>query len=170
MTKRAYNICLEMLEQRNYEIVSKEEVEQIIALKPDGNQVIVFFSDSLKFNVKNIQMYITIMDELQIFHSIIVYKDSITAFTKKTIEQSLEMTFELFSIEDLQYNITKHVLQPKFECLTEEESIIFKKKYGNKFPTIRRDDPISKFYGFNRGNVIKITRPNNYISYSIVKG
>ena len=38
------------------------------------------------------------------------------------------------------------------------------------FPLLRRDDPISKFYGYNRGDVIKITRPNNYISYSIVKG
>ena len=167
--ERAYNTCLEMLEQRNYEIINKEE-DQIVALKSDGNQVIVFLSDSLKFNVKNIQMYITIMDELQIFHAIIIYKESITAFTKKAIEQSLEMTFELFAVEDLQYNITKHVLQPKFECLTTEESSKFKKQYGNRFPTLRRDDPISKFYGYNKGDVIKITRPNNYISYSIVKG
>jgi DNA-directed RNA polymerase I, II, and III subunit RPABC1 len=167
--ERAYNTCLEMLEQRNYEIINKEE-DQIVALKPDGNQVIVFLSDSLKFNVKNIQMYITIMDELQIFHAIIIYKESITVFTKKAIEQSLEMTFELFAVEDLQYNITKHVLQPKFECLTTEESTKFKKQYGNRFPTLRRDDPISKFYGYNKGDVIKITRPNNYISYSIVKG
>ena len=169
MMKRAYNTCLEMLGQRNYEIINKEE-DQIVALKPDGNQVIVFLSDSLKFNVKNIQMYITIMDEMQIFHAIIVYKESITAFTKKAIEQSLEMTFELFAVEDLQYNITKHVLQPKFQCLTTEESTKFKKQYGNRFPTLRRDDPISRFYGYNKGDVIKITRPNNYISYSIVKG
>ena len=169
MMERAYNTCLEMLGQRNYEIINKEE-DQIVALKPDGNQVIVFLSDSLKFNVKNIQMYITIMDEMQIFHAIIVYKESITAFTKKAIEQSLEMTFELFAVEDLQYNITKHVLQPKFECLTTEESTKFKKQYGNRFPTLRRDDPISRFYGYNKGDVIKITRPNNYISYSIVKG
>ncbi len=167
--ERAYNTCLEMMEQRNYEIINKEE-DQIVALKPDGNQVIVFLSDSLKFNVKNIQMYITIMDEMQIFHAIIVYKESITAFTKKAIEQSLEMTFELFAVEDLQYNITKHVLQPKFECLTMEETTKFKKQYGNRFPTLRRDDPISRFYGYNKGDVIKITRPNNYISYSIVKG
>ena len=119
--ERAYNTCLEMMEQRNYEIINKEE-DQIVALKPDGNQIIVFLSDSLKFNVKNIQMYITIMDEMQIFHAIIVYKETITAFTKKAIEQSLEMTFELFAVEDLQYNITKHILQPKFECLPTEES------------------------------------------------
>lgn len=167
--ERAYNTCLEMIEQRKYEIINKEE-DQIVALKPDGNQIIVFLSDSLKFNVKNIQMYITIMDEMQIFHAIIVYKETITAFTKKAIEQSLEMTFELFPVEDLQYNITKHFLQPKFECLPIEESTKFKKQYGNRFPTLRRDDPISRFYGYNKGDVIKITRPNNYISYSIVKG
>lgn len=166
---RAYNTCLEMLGQRNYKIINNEE-EQIVAIKPDGNQVIVFLSDSLKFNVKNIQVYISIMDEMQIFHAIIVYKESITAFTKKAIEQSLEMTFELFAVEDLQYNITKHVLQPKFECLPIEESTKFKKQYGTRFSTLRRDDPISRFYGYNKGDVIKITRPNNYISYSIVKG
>jgi len=110
------------------------------------------------------------MDEMQIFHSIILYKESITAFTKKAIEQSLEMTFELFAIEDLQFNITKHVLQPKFECLTTEESTNFKKQYGIRFPTLRKDDPISRFYGYSKGDVIKITRPNKYISYSIVKG
>lgn len=169
MMKCAYNTCLEMLEQRNYEIINKEE-DQIVAVKPDGIQVIVFLSDSLKFNVKNIQMYINIMNEMQIFHAIIVYKETITAFTKKAIEQSLEMTFEIFAVVDLQYNITKHVLQPKFECLTTEESTKFKKQYGNRFHTLRRDDPISRFYGYNRGDVIKIIRPNNYISYSIVKG
>lgn len=169
MMQRAYDTCLEMLEQRNYEILDPED-DRITALKPDGTQVIVFLSDSTKFNVKNIQMYITIMDELQIFHTIIIYKDSITAFTKKAIEQSLEMTFELFAVEDLQYNITKHVLQPKFECLSTDEGTQFKKKFGTRFATIRKDDAISRFYGYNKGDVIKITRPNNYISYSIVKG
>ena len=169
MMQRAYDTCLEMLEQRNYEILDPED-DRITALKPDGTQVIVFLSDSAKFNVKNIQMYITIMDDLHIFHSIIIYKETITAFTKKAIEQSLEMTFELFSVEDLQYNITKHILQPKFECLPIVEAIQFKKKFGIRFPILRKDDPVSRFYAYNKGDVIKITRPNNYISYRIVKG
>ena len=167
--QRAYDTCLEMLEQRNYEIIEPED-DRIIAQKPDNNQMVVFLSDAIKFNVKNIQMYITIMDELHIFHAIIVYKDSITSFTKKTIEQSLEMTFELFSITELQYNITKHVLQPKFECLPIEDAIKFKKQFGIKFSILRKDDPISRFYAYNKGDVIKITRPNDYISYRIVKG
>lgn len=167
--QQAHQICKEMLTQREYEIIEDEE-DKIIALKPDGNQMLVFFSDSRKFNVKNIQVYISLMNELQIFHAIIVYKDGVTAFTKKAIDQSIEMKFELFAEEDLQYNITKHRFQPKFEKLSPEESTILKKQFGNNFPIIRKEDPISRFYNYQKGDVIKIIRNNGYINYRMVKG
>ena len=110
------------------------------------------------------------MNDLQIFHAIIVYKDGVTSFTKKAIEQSMEMKFELFAQEDLQYNITKHRFQPKFEKLDLEEAIDLKKKYGINFPIIRKDDPIAKFYNYQKGDIIKILRNSNYTSYRIVKG
>jgi DNA-directed RNA polymerase subunit H (RpoH/RPB5) len=166
--EKSYIISLEMLEQRGYKVIEKEE-DRIIALKQDQSKVVVFFSDSVKFNVKNIQMYITIMDELNIFHSIIVYKEGVTAFTKKAIEQSLEMTFELFAEEDLQYNITKHRLQPKFELLSQKDGEKFKKEFGVKFKVLRKDDPISKFYYYEKGDVIRIIHKNGYIDYRIVK-
>lgn len=161
-------ICIEMLKQRNYDIIDVED-DKIVALKPDGKQMFVFFSDALKFNVKNMQVYITLMDEFEIFHSIIVYKDVVTSFTKKAIEQSSEMKFELFAEEDLQYNITKHRFQPKFEKLSDEEANELKKNYGMKFAIMRKEDPISKFYNYQRGDIIKITRKNDYITYRIVK-
>ena len=167
--ERSHQICKEMLTQREYEIIEDEE-DKIIALKPDGDQMLVFFSDSPKFNVKNIQVYISLMNELQIFHAIIVYKDGVTAFTKKAIDQSIEMKFELFAEEDLQYNITKHRYQPKFEKLSLDDAIILKKQFGNNFPIIRKEDPISRFYNYQRGDVIKVIRNNGYISYRIVKG
>ena len=169
---KARQICLEMLEQREYDIKINEE-DKLIAIKPDGNQMIVFFSDISKFNVKNIQVYINIMSELSIFHSIIIYKDGVTSFTKKTIDQSVEMKFELFAVEDLQYNITKHRLQPKFEKLNNDETVNFKAKYGLKIPTLRRDDPIALFYSYEKGDIIKITRNAtgiSFITYRLVKG
>ena len=30
--------------------------------------------------------------------------------------------------------------------------------------------PISRFYGYERGDIIKIIRPSDYIMYRIVKG
>jgi DNA-directed RNA polymerase I, II, and III subunit RPABC1 len=167
--ERARATCLEILSQRDYTI-SDQDDDRIIAIKPDGNEMVVFFSDVPKFNVKNIQSYITSMDEMSIFHTIIVYKDGVTAFTRKAIEQSLEMTFELFSVDDLQYNITKHRLQPRFERLSEEEATKFKETYGVQFGTMKRDDPISNFYAYQRGDVIKVTRANGYVNYRIVKG
>lgn len=167
--EKAHKVCIEMLTQRKYEIIDDEE-DKIVALKPDGNQMIVFFTDSNKLNVKNIQVYISLMNDLQIFHAIIVYKDGVTSFTKKAIEQSLEMKFELFAEEDLQYNITKHRFQPKFEKLKLEDASELKKKYGINFPIMRKDDPIAKFYNYQKGDIIKIIRNSNYTSYRIVKG
>jgi len=165
--ERAYNICIEMLEQRNYEIISREE--QIIALKPDGEQIIVFFADTIKFNVQNIQIYINMMHNLEINHCIIVYNGTITPFAKKAILQSTEMTFELFSVDDLQINITKHILQPKFQLLTNNETDKMTQQYLLKFGTLKKEDPICRFYNFQKGNIIKIIRSNNCITYRIVK-
>ena len=165
---RARTICLEMLNQRNYDIIDNED-DKIVALKPDGHQMIVFFSDSPKFNVKNIQVYINSMNELEIYHAIIVYKEGVTSFTKKAIEQSMEMKFELFAEDDLQYNITKHRLQPSFTKLGEEETTEFKKLHGLNFSIMRKEDPIAKFYNYQKGDIIKVTRKNGYITYRIVK-
>jgi len=167
--QKARETCLEMLKQRDYDITDDDN-ERIIAIKPDGNEMVVFFSDAPKFNVKNIQTYITSMDDMCIFHTIIIYKDGVTSFTRKAIEQSLEMTFELFSVDDLQYNITKHRLQPIFERLEDKEAIKFKSEYGNRFSIMRGDDPIANFYGYQKGDVIKVTRKNGYVNYRLVKG
>ena len=166
-----YKTCLEMLQQRKYSIINENE-ERILALKPDNNQLLVFFSQVPKFNVKTIQLYISEMNSKNINHAIIIYKNSVTSFTRKTINKSLALTFELFSQKDLQYNITKHRLQPHFERLSLKECENFKKKFGVKFGTMKKDDPIARFYYFNKGDVIKITRNQNRektITYRIVK-
>ncbi len=46
----------------------------------------------------------------------------------------------------------------------------FTDKYGQKFPFIRKDDQIARFYNYQRGDVIKITRNDGFITYRIVKG
>ena len=44
----------------------------------------------------------------------------------------------------------------------------FIKKYGKQIPKILLDDPIVKYFNFKQGDVLKIVRRNNYISYRIV--
>lgn len=167
----AKKTCVEMLEQRNYKINTEEETN-IIATKPDGSKVMVFFSDAAKFNVKNIQTYISEMNNLSIFHGIVVYKDGITSFTKKAITKSPDMKIELFPERDLRYNITKHRLQPRFQQLSPSESEEFKKQYGIKYGIIKIDDPIARFYDYNKGDVIRVIRKKgecDFITYRIVR-
>ena len=167
---KAYQVCLEMLRQRDY-IVTKENDDHILATKPNGEPMATFFSDIPKFNVKAIQMYIKAMNDMDLTHSIIVYKEGVTSFTRKAIAKSIDLKFELFAEKDLQYNITQHRLQPIFEKLESKEAKDFVKTYGIKFGVMRVDDPIARFYGYERGSVIRITRENQnkFITYRIVK-
>ena len=105
--ERARITIFEMLEQRKYNII---DTENIMALKPDGSQIIVFFNESPSFDTKSMKEVLSVMNESCVVHSIVVYKDKVTPATKSTLEQCDDMKIELFAEEDLQINITKHML------------------------------------------------------------
>jgi DNA-directed RNA polymerase I, II, and III subunit RPABC1 len=165
--ERARETCFEMLVQRGYKII---DTKNITALKPDGTQMIVFFNESPSFDTKSMKEIFSVMTDNSVMHSIVIYKDKVTPATKSTLEQSEDMKIELFAEEDLQFNITKHRLQPKFEKLKDSEAVDFKKNFGIKFGILRLDRPIARFYNYQKGDVIRITRNDGYINYRIVKG
>ena len=171
----AYETCMDMIEQRGYKIVDRDD-ERILAIKPDKQQMCVFVSpSSYKFNVETIQEYISMMKKMELTHSIIVSKDNATPIAKKIIEESPDLHMELFNVDELQYNITKHYLVPKHELAYRKgtkEFLLFKKKHNNmtdNFPVILKTDPVARFYAFQKGDIIKIIRPNGMITYRIVK-
>ena len=88
---------------------------------------------------------------------------------QKVVSDIQDMRIELFPLESLRYNITKHRLVPKHTQLSKSESKKFKDAYGVKIPILLRTDPIVRFYDFQKGSVIKIERPYGLISYRIVK-
>lgn len=165
--EKAYSICSEMLVQRGYIIVEHED-NKIIANKNDGEPFAAFFCESKKFNVEKLKEFMSYMNQINIKHSIIVYSGIITSYVNKIIETCNDIKIELFAEEDLQYNITKHRLQPIFEKIPDNEAEEFKKKWG-KFPVMKYEDPISKFYNYSRGDVIKITRKDGFVTYRIVR-
>ena len=164
--EKAKITLLEMLKQRGCTII---DIDSFIAMKPDGKQLIVFFNEASSFDTKNMKEIITVMNETYIMHSIVVYKHKVTPSVKGNLSQLDDMKIELFAVEDLQYNITKHRLQPIFEKLDDEEAIQFKKKYGTQFGILRYDRPISRFYDYKKNDVIRIIRKDGYITYRIVK-
>jgi DNA-directed RNA polymerase subunit H (RpoH/RPB5) len=165
---KAFQTCLEMFNQRGYEVVEYDD-ERILAIKEDGTQVCAFLTVSNnKFNVDKIQECISSMKQMDVFHAIIVYKDTVTPIAKKIVEESTDILIELFNEEELQYNITKHYLVPKHELLYKKDSIEAKEFRKNKYPIISKKDPVSRFYNYTIGDVIMITRKNGTIMYRVV--
>lgn len=161
---------MEMLDQRKYKMIDRDD-DRILYTKPNGEEMCVFFFSLTKFNVKIIQDFILMMKEMDLLHCIIIYKDKITPIAKQVIDEC-EFNIELFHVDELQYNITKHYLVPKHEVAYRAGTpgcIEFKKKYSDKFPVLLKSDAISRFYLYNKGDIIKITRRNGYITFRVVK-
>ncbi|KAM0948790.1 putative DNA-directed RNA polymerase [Dioscorea sansibarensis] len=64
-------------------------------------------------------------------------------------------------ITGLLVNITKHVLKPKHDILTEEEEKqALSKKYDveeSQLPRMLLTDAIASYYGLEKGQVVKVT-------------
>lgn len=193
-----FNTLTEMMNDRGYELenTTSEHNEPgckfiIFKVKTDSDfeeekkidysRTIIFFPDELKINIDIVKHKIAIMKSMQINKCIIVYKKNITSTAKKTISSfdnnfniknegvDINIDIELFNIEELRYNITKHYLVPKHILVKDLEYVkSIKKKYGKSIPNMLRTDPISRYYKYKHGDLIKIIRDNGIIVYRIV--
>ena len=170
--ERAIQTVTEMIIQREYK-VSDQDDEKLIGENKEGKKIIAFRKPVIKFNVDLFKEYCAKLHEWgskEYTHCIIVYTDCITPMGKRMILECVDMEFELFYIDELQFNITTHRLVPHHIKLEEKAAKKFKQTYGMKLQAILLSDPISRFYNYKRGDVIKIIRPRNLIAYRIVKG
>tara|TARA_Y100000389_G_scaffold6254_1_gene6014 strand:- start:684 stop:1256 length:573 start_codon:yes stop_codon:yes gene_type:complete len=180
---KAIQTVTEMITQREYNIID-EDNEKIITTNETKQSIVAYKTPVSKFNVDRFKEYISKLEKLNednetrtYNHIVLVYTDCITPTGKRMIVESIDIVFELFSVDELQFNITKHRLVPLHQKLNEEESKSFKEKYGLKYQAILTSDPISRFYNYKRGDIIRILRirktndKNEYIiAYRIVKG
>lgn len=171
-TKQAYIITQELFRKRGYNIIEKDD-EMILAIKPDGNQICAFIpKTSCNFNVDYIQKIIYTLNEMDmdIKHCLIVYKRR-TPVANKVIEESNQcgkIKFELFHEDELQYDLTTHKYVPKHELYYKNNTEDAKKFKKDLHPIISKIDPVSRFYDFNLGDVIKVTRKNGTVIFRIV--
>ena len=156
-------ICRKMLENRLYSFV-RENDEYKVYFNPEENKnVIVFLQNEDKLNINSINIYIRLMEEEKTNHCVIIYLYAVTPHAKKAIENLNEYDIELFSRDELQYDITEHRLFRK-HIKTDSEEKMEIQKYGKNIPIILKTDPISRYYHFKTGDIIRIER-RDYTMY-----
>ena len=94
---------------------------------------------------------------------------------KKLIEFKKNKNVEIFDIQRLLFNVTKHIFVPKHEKLSilniKTLQQVLKIDSIYKLPAIMKHDPVAKYYNLKQGDVVKITRysksSGKHISYRV---
>lgn len=187
---KAWTTCLEIVVDRGYtldpcylqiteleinHLLNIEKNLDIVAMNNISNSVIVvkfIVQPKVKpLSVKNVidEIYECYKDEYKRVEIIIVLRTCNQSMNKIEAEYN---DVQLMELKNLQMNIIKHEKQPKFYKLTDDEvkDIVSKYNLSTKaqLPIQLRSDPVSRYYNYKTGDVIKVVRNNNtYFNDSI---
>jgi DNA-directed RNA polymerase I, II, and III subunit RPABC1 len=192
---RVYRTIANMLDQRGYMIPkglreitpaafkekfgehpSRESLTILVEKADDETaQLFVFFPEDEKVGVKPIKTYTDRMRAEGVSNAIMVLRVDITPFAKQALqEMSDSFRIEHFKESELLVDITKHQLVPKHQVLTVAEKSELLKRYRlreTQLPRIQVNDPVARYYGMKRGQVVKIIRPSEtagrYVTYRV---
>ncbi|EEY14973.1 DNA-directed RNA polymerases I like protein [Verticillium longisporum] len=141
---------------------------------PDcGPIYIEFIAEQGSLGVQHLRRFVQHVLEGHFKAGIMVTSSPLTSAGRKQL-LSLESfaRIECFLEEDLLVNITHHELVPKHILLSTDEKAALLKRYRLKetqLPRIKREDPVARYLGLKRGNVVKIIRNSEtagrYASY-----
>jgi len=174
LKKRGYNILedeLDMSPQRfkekfnlgQHDTPARDNLTVLVEKHDDqDDQIFVFFPDDAKVGVKPIRNYCNMMKEEAVTKAIIVVQDGITPFAKQALaEMAPRYKIEHFREEELLVDITEHTLVPKHIVLNNVEKAELLARYKlneTQLPRVQQTDPVAKYFGLNRGQIVKIVR------------
>ena len=142
--------------------------------KSTAGTMYVEFCPEAPVGIKHIRAFAQNLDQQNYSNGILITKVSPNAAALRALEPLAErgITAETFSEGDLLVNITKHELVPKHVLLSDQEKKVLLDRYRLKetqLPRIQAVDPVAKYLGLKKGNVVKIIRKSEtagrYASY-----
>ena len=166
---------------KNYEdwlkdVEKLDSMGGIYSKKNDKNKKLYYlYIPTEKINADCIKTFIGKMKDASAESGIIIVSGKMSQQAKqKIIDISSDLSIDIFTINDLVVNITEHELVPKHILLSNKDKEELLKRYKikeNQLPKILTTDPVAKYLGLKKGDVVKIIRKSEtagkYITYRI---
>ena len=161
-------IIEKLLAFRNFKIIERDDTKFIA--QNNEKFLIVIFSIYPTLNIEGIKEYLNIVNTLDFSHMIIVYNKSITSSSKKIIKymKVKGINIEIFQSDKL-VDISAHRLFRPHEKVTGDEEAEIRQKYGSNLPKILTSDAMVLWYGFEIGDILRISRKDGHITYRLVE-
>ncbi|KAJ9648837.1 DNA-directed RNA polymerases II 24 kDa polypeptide (RNA polymerase II subunit 5) [Coniosporium tulheliwenetii] len=139
---------------------------------PAIGTVFVEFNGDETVGIKQLRTFAHYIDEQKHYTGIFIVANKVSPSALKIIPTVLPAILEVFREDELLVNITMHELVPKHVLLSKEEKAKLLERYRLKesqLPRIQTTDPVAKYLGLRRGQVVKIIRKSEtagrYASY-----
>ena len=165
LTERGYDINLNQNQNNNNNDDENCQEPDFKCMATMGNSdvIYVYFASDLKVPVKRMREYIQHLKECKVTHAIIVYAQQITPGAKAEIDKHTDLDIETFTARELSQNPTRHHLVPKHEQLGGDAEVLkllkeFHLQNKSQLPRLAEDDIIARYYHWQPGVVVKITR------------
>lgn len=170
--EQIHTVIKEMFVARGYKICEEDEKKPELILASKGNKKISAFKQVVEqLKMETFNNHRGLLATYGINHGIIVYSNMTSAVKKLlTTTEDLKCQIETFHYDEVLFNITKHRLVPKHSKVDNNRAIALKNKYNsNLFPILKSTDPVSRFYAFKKGDLIKVVRNSGCVAYRIVR-
>ncbi|KAJ0261223.1 hypothetical protein HA466_0043850 [Hirschfeldia incana] len=183
---RGYIVTDSELEMTQEQFIEKygENMERkdLVILKTkkndDSDKIFVFFLQETNVKMVGTKSCFERMVSHNVFRAILVLRKDINRFAASAITEANsrgKLYLEYFKETELLMNVKEHAFVPEHIALTTEEKEALLEKYTvkeNQLPRIQYTDPIAKYYGLKRGEVVKIIRNSEtsgrYVTYRYV--
>ncbi|KAH8759311.1 RNA polymerase [Diaporthe sp. PMI_573] len=138
-------------------------------------EIYVEFMAENNMGIKDIKKFVQTVSAGNFRAGIMVTIGALSPSARRAVGATSAYTqVECFLLEDLLVNITHHDLVPTHVVLSKEEKAALLKRYRLKetqLPRILLKDPIARYFGLRRGQVVKIIRSSEtagrYASYRL---
>lgn len=180
---------IEMLKDRSYNVdneTANVDIDQFVAMYDNENINftvddkihIYFYNENKSFGKKDLTtIYSKVKTEVgDAIRLMIIINGKCIESIRNELNNLEYQNVEIFTQDQLQFNITKNYLVPKHVLLSEKEKQEVYKKYNTNsndvFQKIRKNDPVAQYYAMKKDDMCKIIRssPSSGIcvSYRVV--